>query len=83
MIRQLRSGNADYDRNIAFIYADWDIHAGSPISKKLRVVRRSTLVMLSPKGELARVVAQTSESALKSLLDNAPERPAGAKACTT
>ncbi len=83
MIRQLRSGNADYDRKIAFIYADWDVHARSPITKKLKVVRRSTLVMLSPKGELARVVAQTSESALKGLLDKAPERPAGAKACTS
>ena len=74
MIGTLRANNAEYDKKIAFIYADWDAHSNSPVSRNLKITRQSTLVMLTGNGEVGRLVAQTSTSAIKGLLDKAPAR---------
>ena len=82
MIGNLRAANANYERNIAFVYVDWDKHSRSAITKELNVYRQSTLVMMTNKGELGRLVAQTSESSIRGLLDKAPPRSGGG-ACTS
>ena len=50
---------------------DWDIHSRSKLSKELKIPRRSTLVVLSGDEELGRIVAGTSKSKIKELLDTA------------
>lgn len=82
MIGTLRAANAEYDKNIAFVYVDWDQHSRSPVSQDLNIYRQSTLVMLGKKGEVGRIVAQTSEGVIQGLLDKAPARSKGAANCT-
>jgi hypothetical protein len=82
VIGNLRAANTNYDQNIAFVYVDWDAHSRSPVSQDLRVSRQSTLVMLNQKGEVGRIVAQTSQGIIKQLLDTAPKRAKGAASCS-
>ncbi len=82
MIKALRVANADYERRIAFFFLDWNDYAGSPIAKKLKVWRQSTLVMLTGNGEAGRLLAQTGEGEIGALLDMAPGRDEGAPPCT-
>ena len=71
MIKALRTANAAYDEKICFVYVDWDKYRGSPLAKAHKVGRQSTLVLLTAQGEAGRLVAQTSEAAIKGLLDKA------------
>lgn len=48
---------------------DWDTFKNAPITSELNIPRRSTLVMFNEGVEVARVVAQTSESAIAELFD--------------
>jgi len=73
VIEALRAENPEYDRRIAFVEVDWDSHRKAEITRKLKIPRRSTLVLLSPEGEVGRVVAETSREAIKGLLDWAVE----------
>ena len=82
MIKALRVENADYERRIAFFFLDWNDYAGSPIAKKLKVWRQSTLVMLTGNGEAGRLLGQTGEGEIGALLDMAPRRDEGAPPCT-
>lgn len=68
-IQALRSSTPAYDENIVFIDIDWDKHATSAISRKLKIPRRSTLVLLRGDQELGRNVANPTKSAIKELLD--------------
>jgi len=68
-IRALRSENAAYDDAITFISIDWDRHSKAPISRSLRIPRRSTLVVLKGNKELGRIVAGTRKADIKALLD--------------
>ena len=81
MISQLRDVNASYDQKIAFVYVDWDKHSRAPVSRDLGIPRQSTLVMLTDKGEVGRIVAQTGASVIQALLDTAPARTGGGS-CT-
>ena len=83
MIGNLRAANAEYDKNIAFIYVDWDKHSHKPVVSNLKVPRQSTLVMMTKQGELGRIVAQTAEATIRNLLDKAPVRSGGGAACTS
>ncbi len=65
----LRVKNPAYDENMVFIMIDWDFHASSPISKKLKIPRRSTLVVLRGDQELGRIVAGTSPVQIKKLMN--------------
>lgn len=69
VINALKAGNPAYEQNITFINVDWDAHARSDLSKSLKIPRRSTLVALKGDQELGRIVAQTSESQIKALMD--------------
>ncbi len=68
-IAALRNQFPAYDENIVFIKIDWDVHASSEISRRLKIPRRSTLVLLRGDQELGRIVAGTRKKDIKALLD--------------
>ena len=87
MIGALRSADGAYDEKIAFIDVDWDDHRRSPIAKKLKIIRQSTLVMFTGKrvdeGEAGRLFTRTAEAEIKGLLDKGLQaKPAGGKPCS-
>lgn len=67
-INALRSENAAYN-DMVFVRVDWDIYSGDEISTKYKIPRRSTLLVLNGDQELGRIVAGTSKSQIKSLMD--------------
>jgi thiol-disulfide isomerase/thioredoxin len=67
----LRAANPAYDKAITFITVDWDKYADSKLSTDLQIPGRSVLVALKGRAEIGRVVADTSETAIKALLDAA------------
>ncbi len=71
VIGGLISENPAYSENIAFVNLDWDQYANDELSQRLRIPRRSTLVVLKGDKELGRIVAGTSVSQIKGLLDTA------------
>jgi thiol-disulfide isomerase/thioredoxin len=71
VINALKASNPAYEANVTFINVDWDVHARSELSKSLKIPRRSTLVVLRGDQELGRIVAQTGQSKIKSLMDTA------------
>ena len=71
VINALRKENPAYDQNIVFINVDWDQFRSDPLTKTLNIPRRSTLVVLKGQNELGRIVAGTSKSAIKGLMDTA------------
>lgn len=71
VINALLDQNPDYGKSIKFVNVDWDDYAKDPLTKRLKIPRRSTLVVLKGDKELGRVVAQTSKTAIKSLMDTA------------
>jgi len=70
-ITALRAENPAYDAAIAFVDVDWDLHAASPLARRLAVRGRSTLVVLKGERELGRLVAVTDRAAIRALLDTA------------
>lgn len=71
VINALKSENPDYEKNIVFVNVDWDEHSNSDLSRSLKIPRRSTLVVLKGKEELGRIVAGTSKTDIKALMDMA------------
>lgn len=71
VISALKSQNPAYEANIVFIDVDWDQYGRSDLVKSLRIPRRSTLVALKGDAEIGRIVAQTSSSKIKALMDAA------------
>ncbi|PIE14046.1 MAG: thiol reductase thioredoxin [Rhodobacterales bacterium] len=69
VINALRAENPAYGKNIVFIDVDWDVFGASELSKSLNIPRRSTLVVLKGDKELGRIVAQTSQSSIRALMD--------------
>ena len=65
----LRAGNPAYDGAITFINVDWDAYGDGTLSRALQIPRRSTLVLLKGRTELARLVAATAEDQIRALLD--------------
>ena len=70
-IRELKKDNPAYGEAVTFIDVDWDQYGRSELAMSLRIPRRSTLVVLKGDAELGRVVAQTSRSVIKELMDTA------------
>ena len=70
-IAALLKANPAYEENITFIKVDWDKHSRSALARQLGIPRRSTLVVLRGDDELGRIVAGTSKSQIKELLDTA------------
>lgn len=67
----LRAGNPAYDRQIDFIVADWDRHRDGEMADALGVSRRGTLVALTKKGEVGRLIGTSRTVEIKDLLDRA------------
>jgi len=68
VISALRSGNPAYE-SIEFVAINFDTFGREGLARELRIPRRSTLVVLSPEGELGRIVAGTSQNDIKALMD--------------
>lgn len=71
VIDALKAANPAYEANITFINVDWDEFGRSDLVKSMKIPRRSTLVALKGDQELGRIVAQTSKSTIKALMDTA------------
>lgn len=69
VISELRSKNPAYDKAMKFFKVDWDVYASHEVSKSRNIPRRSTLLVLKGDKELGRIVAGTSESEIKKLMD--------------
>ena len=69
VITALKSQNPEYEANITFVSVNWDDHRNSELSRSLNIPRRSTLVALRGDEELGRIVAGTSQSDIRALLD--------------
>lgn len=70
VIDRLKAANPAYDAKITFIEVDWDTYRRTDLTSALNVIRRSTLIAIGPdRRELGRVVAGTSKTELKALLD--------------
>lgn len=68
---KLKAANPAYEAHITFMTVDWDTWGDGDLVKQLQIPRRSTLVVLKGNAELGRIVADTSEAAIKALLDTA------------
>lgn len=71
VIARLMADNPDYGRKIRFIVVDWDEYGEGDLSRALKIPRRSTLVALKGREEIARIVAGTGEAEIKALFDAA------------
>ena len=69
IVDELRASNPAYNKAMTFIKVDWDVYASHEVSTSRKIPRRSTLVVLKGDQELGRIVAGTSEEAIKKLLD--------------
>lgn len=69
VIDALRAANPIYDDAMTFVKVDWDTYGKHEVTKSRNIPRRSTLLVLRGDAELGRVVAGTSESDIKALLD--------------
>lgn len=71
VLTKLKEENPAYEANITFINVDWDTYGQSRMAEKLRIPRRSTLVVLKGKDEIGRLVADTAERNIRKLMDAA------------
>lgn len=69
VLTQLKADNPAYEKSIAFVNVDWDDYQGDALTKRLKIPRRSTLVVLKGDKELGRIVAQTSTKDIQGLMD--------------
>lgn len=69
VINALRDSDPSYDNAMVFVKVDWDTYKDEEVTVLRDIPRRSTLIVLRGDDELGRVVAGTSESQIKGLLD--------------
>ncbi|MEO0829310.1 MAG: thioredoxin family protein [Pseudomonadota bacterium] len=69
VINALRSENPAYDKAMTFVKVDWDEFQGHSVVTSRNIPRRSTLLVLRGNQELGRIVAGTSQSDIKRLMD--------------
>ncbi len=69
VINSLRADNPQLDESMLFIKVDWDTYSSHAVTRSRGIPRRSTLILLKGDDELGRIVAGTSESQIKSLLE--------------
>lgn len=69
VIDALKAENPAYEKAFTFMLADWDTWGDGDLSHQLKIPRRSTLVVLRGTRELGRIVADTSRTAIKALMD--------------
>lgn len=71
VIGSLLSRNPAYAEAVTFVNVDWDRYRRDPLTERLGIPRRSTLVVLKGEEELGRIVAGTGESLIRGLMDTA------------
>jgi len=69
VINALRASDPAYDAKLTFIKVDWDTYKNADVTVFRNIPRRSTLIVLRGEDELGRIVAGTSENAIKGLMD--------------
>lgn len=69
VINSLRDANPAYDEAMTFVKVDWDTYKSHEVTVFRDIPRRSTLLVLRGDDELGRIVAGTSESDIKALMD--------------
>ncbi|MBN06621.1 MAG: hypothetical protein CMM45_02155 [Rhodospirillaceae bacterium] len=69
MLNKLRESEPKYNQFITFVLVDWDTYKKHEVTTSRKIPRRSTLVLIKNGGEVKRLVAQTSEEKIKTLLD--------------
>lgn len=69
VINALRAENAAYDDAMMFVKVDWDTYRSHEVTTSRSIPRRSTLLVLRGEAELGRIVAGTSQSQIKALMD--------------
>lgn len=69
VINALKAQNPSYEANVTFINVDWDTYGKSQLVARMRIPRRSTLVVLKGDEELGRIVADTREDKIRELMD--------------
>ena len=69
VVDQLRAENSAYDASMTFVTVDWDTYAEHDVTTSRNIPRRSTLLVLKKDQELGRIVAGTSSTEIKTLLD--------------
>lgn len=71
VIARLMAENPDYASKVRFIVVDWDQYGEGELSRAVNIPRRSTLVALKGRKEIARIVAGTGKAEIKALFDAA------------
>ena len=69
VIQGLRAENAAYDAGLLFVYFDWDKYSKDELARRLKIPRRSVLVVLKGDTEVGRVTLGTSKKEIKALMD--------------
>ena len=69
VINSLRQENAAYDAAMLFVRVDWDEFGNHEVATSRNIPRRSTLLVLKGEQELGRIVAGTSTTKIKELMD--------------
>ncbi|MEM1284295.1 MAG: thioredoxin family protein [Pseudomonadota bacterium] len=69
VVNNLRATNPVYDQAMTFIRVDWDTYRTHPVTTSRSIPRRSTLLVLRGNQELGRIVAGTSATQIRLLMD--------------
>ncbi|MCY4180005.1 MAG: thioredoxin family protein [Litoreibacter sp.] len=76
VINAIRSEDPAYDAAMKFVKVDWDTYKSAAVTTDRAIPRRSTLLVLRGDAELGRIVAGTSQSQIKALMDKGLKAPA-------
>ena len=71
VLTRLKAENPAYENVITFVNVDWDTYRKAQFTQRMKIPRRSTLVVLKGDAEVGRLVAETREARIKDLLDAA------------
>lgn len=69
VINDLRAQDPGYDAAMTFVKVDWDSYKNHAVTSSRNIPRRSTLIVLRGQEELGRIIAGTSTSQIKALMD--------------
>lgn len=69
VVNNLRASNPAYDQAMTFVRVDWDTYRTHEVAVRRSIPRRSTLLVLKGNQELGRIVAGTSATEIRLLMD--------------
>ncbi|GAB5509127.1 MAG: hypothetical protein Rhims3KO_05280 [Hyphomicrobiales bacterium] len=70
VVNNLRATNPAYDQAMTFVRVDWDTYRTHEVAVRRSIPRRSTLLVLKGNQELGRIVAGTSATDIRQLMDH-------------